>query len=63
MTMTSSNFPLVADANDESARWQAWERSYAISSNRAATQARVAFTLLLTAIGVWLGLQIMWRPV
>ena len=50
-------------ANDESARWQAWERSYATSSHRTAMQARIAFTLLLTVIAVWLGLQIMWRPV
>ena len=55
--------PLVRDANDESARWQAWERTYAISSARAAMQARVAFALLLTAAAVWLGLQIMSMPV
>jgi hypothetical protein len=55
--------PLVRDANDESARWQAWERSYMVSSNRAAMQARIAFALLLTATAVWLGLQIMSMPV
>jgi hypothetical protein len=55
--------PLVRDANDESARWQAWDRSYMTSSNRAARKARIAFALLLTASAVWLGLQIMSMPV
>ena len=54
---------LVGDANDESARWQAWERRYATGSHRAAMQARIAFALLLTATAVWLGLQIMSMPV
>lgn len=53
---------LAGNANDESARWQAWERSYMISSQRAAMQARIAFALLLTATAVWLGLQIMSMP-
>ncbi len=54
--------PIAGDAADESARWQAWERSYMTSSKRAATQARIAFALLLTATAVWLGLQIMSIP-
>ena len=55
--------PLVRDTNDESARWQAWERSYTTSSHRAAMQARIAFALLLTATAAWLGFQIMSMPV
>ena len=54
--------PLVGDANDELARWQAWERSYMTSSSRAAMQARIAFALLLTATAAWLGLQLMSMP-
>jgi hypothetical protein len=61
--MSPTPMPLASDANHESARWQAWERSYMLSSQRAAMQARVAFALLLTATAVWLGLQIMSMPV
>lgn len=60
--MSPIPMPLVHDANDESARWQAWERSYLASSQRAAMQARIAFGLLLTGTAVWLGLQIMSMP-
>ena len=60
--MSPITTPLVGDANDELARWQAWERSYMTSSTRAATQARIAFALLLTATAVWLGFQIMSIP-
>jgi hypothetical protein len=61
--MSPNPMPLVGDANDESVRWEAWERSYMTSSHRAAMQARIAFALLLTATAVWLGLQIMSMPV
>ena len=61
--MSPIPMPLASDANDESARWQTWERSYMASSHRAAIQARIAFALLLTTTAVWLGLQIMSMPV
>jgi hypothetical protein len=61
--MSVTPTPMAGDAKDESARWQAWERSYMSSSRRAAMQARIAFALLLTATAVWLGLQIMSMPV
>ena len=61
--MSPIPMPLVHDANDESARWQAWERSYATSSHRGAMQARIAFALLPTGTAVWLGLQVMSMPV
>ena len=60
--MSPITTPLVHDASDESVRWQAWERNYMTSSNRAAMQARIAFALVLTAAAVWLGLQIMSMP-
>jgi hypothetical protein len=60
--MSPIPMPMAGNAADESARWQAWERSYMTSSNRAAMQARIAFALLLTAAAVWLGLQIMSMP-
>ena len=60
--MSPIPMPLVRDANDESARWQAWESSYMTSSSRTAVQARIAFALLLTAAAAWLGLQLMSMP-
>jgi hypothetical protein len=61
--MSPMPMPMVAAANDDAARWQAWERSYTNSSGRAAMQARIAFAILLTGAAVWLGLQLMSMPV
>ena len=61
--MSPTPMPLASDANTESARWQAWERSYMTSSNRAAMQARIAFAIILTGAAAWLGLQLMSMPV
>jgi hypothetical protein len=51
--------PMVAPADDDAARWQAWQHNYRISSDRAALHARIGFALLLTATAAWLGLQLL----
>jgi len=60
--MSPIPMPMVAAADDDAARWQAWERSYMNSTRRAAVQARIAFAIILTGTAVWLGLQLMSRP-
>ena len=42
-----------------SERWHQWQLRYATSSRRDADRMRVAFTVLLTGLGAWLGLQLL----
>ena len=51
----------IAPGNDLSAdeRWQQWQLRYAASSRRSATQARVVFTIIFTALAAWLGLELL----
>lgn len=52
----------VAQAEDQDAvRWREWQHAYALDSRKGAFRARIVFTALLTAVGVWLGLQILAR--
>jgi len=61
--MSPTPMPMVAAANDDASRWQAWERNYMTSSQRAAVHARIAFAIILTGAAAWLGLQLMSIPV
>jgi len=52
----------AAPAEDQdAASWRQWQLAYALDSRKAAFRARIAFTVLLTAAGVWLGLEILAR--
>jgi hypothetical protein len=44
-------------------RWRQWQLRNAESSRKSAEQARIAFTVLFAALGVWLGLQLVAPPV
>ena len=61
--MSPLPMPLEAAETDDAKRWRQWERRYRNSSRRAATQARIAFTILLTGAAAWLGLQLWTMPV
>jgi hypothetical protein len=60
--MSPIPMPLAAAEHDDAKRWRHWERRYRNSSRRAAIQARIAFTILLTGSAAWLGLQIWTMP-
>ena len=59
MTILTTAAP-PAEAQD-AAVWRQWQLAYALDSRKAAFRARIAFTVLLTAVGAWLGLQILAR--
>lgn len=40
-------------------RWRQWQLAYTESSRKAATWARIVFTVVLTALAAALGLQLM----
>jgi hypothetical protein len=46
-------------ADTAAERWRHWQLRNANSSRRTATRARVVFTIILTALGAWLGLQLL----
>lgn len=49
--------PEEEDASAE--RWRQWQLRNAVSNRKSAKQARIAFTVLFTGLGVWLGLQLL----
>lgn len=57
-TLTSAGLPAE---DQDAASWRQWKLAYALDSRKAAFRARIAFTVLLTAVGAWLGLQILAR--
>ena len=40
-------------------RWGRWQLGYADSSRKTAMRARIGITVILTALGAWLGLQLL----
>jgi hypothetical protein len=40
-------------------RWRLWQLDYTESSRKAATRARIVFTVVLTALAAALGLQLL----
>lgn len=50
----------IEDASAE--RWRQWQLRNAESSRKSATRARIVFTILFTALGVWLGVQLLSSP-
>ena len=60
--MSPLPMPMAVVEPDDAARWREWERGYRNSSHRAAIQARIAFTIVLTGAAAWLGLQIWMMP-
>ena len=56
----------VSPDEDASAeRWRQWQLRNAVTSRKDARRARIAFTAIYAALGVWLGLQwlapLVWR--
>jgi hypothetical protein len=50
----------TAPREDEYAeRWRQWQVSNAESSRKAVSRARIVFAVVLTALGAWLGLQLL----
>jgi hypothetical protein len=45
----------LEEENASAERWGQWQVRNAVSSRKSAKQARIAFTVLFTALGVWLG--------
>jgi hypothetical protein len=45
------------DASTE--RWRQWQVRNALTSRKDAKLARIAFTVLFTGLGAWLGLQLL----
>ena len=43
-------------------RWRQWELTDAASSRRGAMRARIVIAVVLTALGGWLGLQLLSSP-
>lgn len=43
-------------------RWRQWQLRSAASSRKSATRARIVFTVILTALAAWLGLQLLSSP-
>jgi hypothetical protein len=51
--------PLVSTIEEAHAqRWREWQLANEDSQRRGARHARVAFTLIFIALGVWFGLQL-----
>lgn len=59
MTILTTVAPPAEDP--DAASWRQWQLAYALDSRKAAFRARIAFTVLLTAAGVWLGIQLLAR--
>lgn len=38
--------------------WRQWQLAYAGSSRKVTSRARLVFTVILTALGAWLALQL-----
>jgi hypothetical protein len=55
--MTMTTFAPTADLHAE--RWQQWQQAYAASNRKSATRARILFTVILTVLTGWLGLQLL----
>ena len=46
----------VEEAHD--ARWREWQRRNEVGQRQGARRARLVFTVLFIAVGLWLGLQL-----
>jgi len=54
--MNSSVVPAVEEAH--AARWREWQLKNEFGERQGARRARVVFTLIFIALGVWLGLML-----
>jgi hypothetical protein len=54
--MDSSLISAVEEGH--AARWREWQRKNEVGQRQGARQARLVFTVLFIALGVWLGLQL-----
>ena len=53
----------IAPSEDLAAeRWRQWQLRYAAHSRKSATRARIVFTVIVTALVAWLGLQLLSSP-
>ncbi len=52
----------TASRDEHAETWQQWQLDNAKSSRRAAIQARIGFTLILTTAAAWLGYQLLSSP-
>jgi hypothetical protein len=48
---------LSSDEDTSAERWHQWQLRNAVTSRKDARRARIAFTAIYAALGVWLGLQ------
>lgn len=51
------SLPIIAPEAAHAERWRQWQLRYAASSRKSATWARIVFTVILTTLVAWLGLQ------
>jgi hypothetical protein len=54
--MNNSVVPAVEEAG--AARWREWQVKNEIGQRQGARRARLVFTAIFIAVGVWLGLQL-----
>lgn len=48
----------IGRSDEHADRWQRWQHSYAESSRKTASRARVALAIMLTATLAWLAVQL-----
>jgi hypothetical protein len=53
---------IAATEDIHAERWRQWEQASAASSRRGAARARIVIGVTLTALGGWLGLQLLSSP-
>jgi hypothetical protein len=54
-----SAVPILSPDDASEERWRQWQLRNAVTSRNAARRARIAFTVIFAALGVWLGLQLL----
>ena len=52
----------VPDLDGPEERWRQWQLRNAIANRRSDRQARLVFTAVVAALGVWLGLLLLAPP-
>ena len=63
MTTNSLAVPSTGSiAQADEGRWREWQTANALGARKGASRARMAFTIIFIAIGVWLGLQLLSAP-